>query len=63
MRCEIDGRVVEARLIERGSSSALGCSPQRFPLLVEYDGRQVWVYDDEGDGRKMPGDDGPVRRR
>ncbi len=64
IRCEIDGEVCEARVIERGSSTAPGCSTSRFPILVESTtGVRVWVYDNENDGRMMPGDNGPVRCR
>jgi len=63
MTAEINGKVEEVRLVERGSSTAPGCSPSRFPLLVEREnGERVWVYDDEGDARFLPGDRGPVRR-
>jgi hypothetical protein len=62
MQCYIKGRIVEAKLIERGSSTAPGCSTNRFPLLVECEGQQVIVYDNEGDARCIPGDRGPVRR-
>ncbi len=63
MTCGIDGRIVEARVIERGCSTAPGCSSRSFPILVEHQGRRVWVYDDEIDCRVIPTDQGPMRPR
>lgn len=61
MKCFIRGKVVEAKLIERGSSTAPCCSSKRFPLVVEYKGEQVIVYSNEGDARTIPGDRHPIR--
>ena len=61
MKAYINGKLENVKLIERGSSTAPGCSPQKFPLYVERaNGERLWVYDNEGDGRAVPGDTGPV---
>lgn len=60
MRVQIDGHMVDATLIRPGALETRGGRNIR-PILVAYEGRDVWVYDDEGDARMMPGDTGPVR--
>lgn len=55
----IDGHLVEATILQRGTGSS-----RRFPLQVETpEGDPVWVYADELAGHSTPGDDGPVHGR
>lgn len=56
MQVGINGRIVSAKVVSRGASSAPGCSSRHFPILVSVAGVETWVYSDEIDSRKIPTD-------
>jgi hypothetical protein len=60
MLCGIKGNVVDATLIQRGGTQHMSEGGTIW-LEVEHDGQRYWVRDDEGDGRKIATDCGPMK--